>query len=96
MINLQNKWMNDPDVLAQIGHVLGGYAVVITAAMFTQAWPGWALAMIVYAAIKEFWYDANYEIPKQSWQDNLTDFSMYCAGVGLGLFVSALATGVLW
>ena len=90
-MDLHNKWMNDPDVLAQIGHILGGYAVVFTAAAFTQEWPYWAGALMAYAALKEFWYDANYEIPKQTWQDNLLDFCMYGVGAGLGVFVAWMA-----
>lgn len=41
---------------------------------------------VAAAAVKEFWYDARYELPKQSFGDNLMDFSFYCLGgfVGLG------------
>lgn len=91
MINLKNKWMNDPKVLAQIGHVLGGYAAVLTARYVS----GGELAAVIvaglvvaYAAVKEFWYDKNYEIPVQTDADDVLDFSMYCVGTIIGLGVS--------
>lgn len=86
---LKNKWMNDANVLAQIGHFLGGYAIVLTAAFFGRQWAalGFGAALLVYAAVKEFWYDANYEIPHQTAADNWLDFSMYAVGITVGLVV---------
>ena len=86
--------MNDSVVLAQIAHVLGGYGVVLTSAY----WGGTKAALIsaalltLYAGLKEFWYDANYELPKQTTFDNVLDFSMYCVGMTIGI-VSAFCHG---
>jgi hypothetical protein len=47
-----------------------------------------AFGMLVFAAVKEFWYDYKYETPDVR-GSSLLDFSMYCAGtlvaVGLSL-----------
>jgi hypothetical protein len=57
-------------------------------------WPGHlravGIAMVAYAAIKEFWYDARFETPHQTFTDNLLDFTFYCVGVGIGALVAAL------
>lgn len=84
---LKNSWMNDANVLAQIGHVLGGYGIVLTGAFWGNQWVALGLAggTIAYAGVKEFWYDARFELPKQTAADNWLDFSMYCVGVAAGL-----------
>ena len=49
---------------------------------FMPSW--WTFAVIVaLAAVKEFWFDANYEVPKQTNFDNWTDFAGYLFGVCL-------------
>ncbi len=81
-----NRWMNDPRYLAQIGHTLGGYAIVLTAFLFFGR-PSLLFslpAIVVAAALKEFWYDARYELPKQTAFDNWLDFGFYLVGAGLG------------
>lgn len=92
---LKNKWMNDANVLAQIGHVLGGYGIVLTAAFLGGRVyaVSFAAALMVYAAVKEFWYDARFELPKQTWQDNVLDFSMYGVGTILGLVTTFAKLG---
>ena len=40
--------------------------------------------LLAGAAVKEFWFDANYETPKQTFLDNFTDFTGYLVGLGLG------------
>jgi hypothetical protein len=35
------------------------------------------------AGLKEFWFDATYEQPHQSFEDNATDFLGYMAGLSL-------------
>lgn len=89
-MDLTNVWMNDSTVLAQFGHVLGAYAIVITADYFThKRWVAWTFGglMMLYAFFKEFWFDANFEIPHQTFKDNMLDFSMYLLGVLLALLV---------
>lgn len=51
-------------------------------------WPG-ALVVLIAAAVKEFWFDATYESPKQSFADNLEDFAGYAAGVAAFALVRA-------
>ena len=40
--------------------------------------------LLAAAAVKEFWFDANYETPKQTFLDNFEDFAGYLVGLGLG------------
>lgn len=43
------------------------------------------VTVIAAAALKEFWYDADYETnPVQTWQDNLQDFAGYVIGAFVG------------
>lgn len=81
--------VSDFNRLAQYNHVMAGaLAVLIPKALFNVF--GWkpvlccAIFMVVVAAWKEFWYDARKEPPIIRGSD-LEDFSMYCAGVFLGL-----------
>jgi hypothetical protein len=86
-----NSWMNNPDVLAQFGHAGIPYGALLTMDKFhSHLFYPIGLGVIAYAAVKEFWYDANYETPKQSFKDNMTDFSFYCLGVGLAFLVHNL------
>lgn len=85
-MNLTNKWMNDPQYLAQIGHTLGGAWLLALPCFFLghQVWHWAWLGIFAYAAVKEFFYDARYEVPKQTFGDNLMDFLFYQLGAGLG------------
>ena len=50
----------------------------------------WWLAggIIVFAAAKEFWYDAAYERnPPQTMLDNVEDFMGYAVGVAIGVWL---------
>lgn len=91
-MNLTNRWMNDPRYLAQVGHFLGAYSLVFTVHHFTNTRiTGYVfIAGITAAALKEFWYDANYELPKQTSFDNWLDFSMYVAGGVVGFAIGLL------
>jgi hypothetical protein len=92
-----NTWMNNPQYLAQVGHFLGGASLMMLTTMFSWnllcLWATFGVGLLV-AGVKEFWYDANYELPKQSWKDNLMDFSFYAlgglAGVGLSYWAISL------
>lgn len=75
--------MNDPNFLAASAHFFGAYSVIMTA---NYLWGHTACliaagAFAITAAAKEFWYDAHYEIPAQTTEDNLFDFSTYMLGV---------------
>ncbi len=57
-------WMENPQNLANIGHALAGYAVLVTALLFTSKWLPLAIVEVlltVYVLTKEFWYDLKYE-----------------------------------
>ncbi len=90
MIDLTNVWMTDATVIAQINHVLASYAIILTVNRFTRK--QWivnltSVLMALYALLKEFWFDATYEIPHQTFKDNMLDFSMYSVGILLALLV---------
>jgi hypothetical protein len=36
---------------------------------------------LIVASLKEFWFDANYEVPKQTPLDNWSDFAGYTFGL---------------
>ena len=81
------RWKDNPNFNAQAAHFAVGYGVAVTARWrFSRQlrWIAWAF--VGYAALKEFWYDANYEIPKQIFRDNLEDFAFYILGLLVGLF----------
>jgi hypothetical protein len=81
------SFMNDPNVLAQFGHAGIPYGMLLTVAKYN--WHFWPIAvgLLGYAALKEFWFDANYEVPHQTFANNMTDFSFYCLGIGLAMLV---------
>jgi len=84
-----NTWMNDPQYLAQVGHTLGGYGLILTAWRFggpSAAEVAFSLGVLA-AGIKEFWYDLRYELPKQSLADSIEDFAFYLIGGVIGLMV---------
>jgi hypothetical protein len=87
-----NTWMNSVDFLASMAHALAGCLIVLGAAVFLGFAPAWWVAWLVLAAVtavKEYWYDANYEIPKQTFRDNTLDFAFYQVGAAIG-------TGAAW
>lgn len=72
--------MNDPtfDTVAQSAHVWFGGWIVYTFALWTSAWIG-AAAVLLFAAVKEFWYDEKYEsvyVRGSGWRD----FAFYALG----------------
>ena len=89
-----NTWMNNPQYLAQVGHFFGGFSIItLTAIFFGFGMPivYAALGVVVAAGIKEFWYDRNYEIPKQTNADDLMDWTFYQVGSAIGVVVMWLA-----
>lgn len=78
------------DNLAQTAHALAGYAVVLTASQFgTKPLIVVAGLFVVYAAVKEFWFDIHYEKPEVSggWTGGVKDFAFYMVGLIAGLIV---------
>lgn len=86
----------NPVFVAFMAHAGFGYAVVLT----TWAAAGGlhpalvaAAAMTLAAALKEFWFDARFEMhPRQTFKDDLIDFVGYATGVVLALAL-AVALG---
>jgi hypothetical protein len=83
--------MNSPVFLAAMAHI--GWAALLVLATSVFASPGVCadvtLALVVYAALKEFWWDPSYELPKQTTKDNVGDFLGYVAGLLLAWLVIA-------
>ncbi len=80
---------NADRVFIQIGHILGGYAIAVTAMYFGH--PFWVGALLteVWAVPKEFWFDYKYENATQRGSSPL-DFSMYQVGLGLAYLMTLL------
>jgi hypothetical protein len=69
---------------------LGTIAVLLPTLKDFPPWIG-AVAILSYAAVKEFWFDVYYETPEQSGGrlGDVEDFSFYAIGV-------AAAYAILW
>ncbi len=84
---LTNTWMNSVTYLAAMAHIgwaaliLVSVAFVSNTSLATCAYA--SVGLVVFAAIKEYGYDANFELPKQTWKDNTQDFAGYVGGVAL-------------
>lgn len=73
-------------VFIQIGHLLGGYAIALTAFhLYPHLWLGPVLVN-TWAIPKEFWFDIKYENANVR-GSSLLDFAMYQVGLGLALLV---------
>ena len=70
--------------LANVGHATVPYSIIATFPRYR-----WYILAIVaaYAAWKEYYFDARYEVPKQSFWDNTEDFIGYLAGSLLACLV---------
>ena len=85
---LTNKWMSDVTYLAAMAHVGWACLIVLTAyILHPSAAITTALGVMIFAALKEYVYDANFEIPKQTARDNTQDFLGYLGGVLLAALV---------
>jgi hypothetical protein len=85
-LNTQSSWFQI--FVAEVAHFSVAYGIIFT--VLTK-WPelGIPIALIGagLAALKEFWYDTNYEQPKQDFLANLLDFSCYLGGILLAFLV---------
>lgn len=89
---LQNSWMDNPTFLAEMAHFAWAYGILLTAALWSATRRQLVclfLAFVVFAVVKEYWYDLNYEIPADSVSGSTLDFCVYMLG---GL----VALGVVW
>lgn len=86
---LSNSWMTNINVIAQFAHSGVSYGILLTLGRYHPALVLYAgLGIVAYAAVKEFYYDARFEIPPQSFMNNLTDFIFYNVGVWLAVLVN--------
>ena len=82
---LSSEWMSSVTYLAFMAHSAWACAGVL-AAFILGGLHAAEIATVVwmaFAAVKEFVFDANFEVPKQTAQDNWGDFGGYCAGLVL-------------
>lgn len=79
------------DQIGQVAHTLAGILVVLgpNALFGSRFMWAWVLALIIFAAVKEFWYDVNYESSDErgnGWED----FGFYIIGEVIGLVLWGL------
>lgn len=84
---LTNTWMNNVDYLAAMAHVGWACLIILGTALIASLNVHWmvgmSIGMVLFAGLKEYVYDANFELPKQTFADNTEDFVAYVVGVGL-------------
>jgi hypothetical protein len=68
-------------------HVLAAYGAVLTVVLL-HASHYWYLGFVAMAALKEYVYDANFEVPHQTFLMNTADFLGYCVGILVGLGIT--------
>lgn len=92
-----NSWMTNSTYLAQIGHFLGAYSLILTVTLCCHD----ILTLVVttalgevFVGLKEFWYDMKYELPKQTFWDSLLDWTFYQLGAIIGWLVVSHFVGV--
>lgn len=69
-------------VAFQLCHLLIANYIVVQGSAHTGHKNLWALAVILFATVKEFWYDYRYEDAKTR-GSSLLDFTVYVSGVAL-------------
>lgn len=74
----------NPMFIAAMAHAGVANFVVTVAIHHVSPWIVAPLVLGV-AAWKEFWFDARNEVPKQTFEDNLTDWLGYAAGTIIAL-----------
>lgn len=98
---LTNSWMANQDYGWFMAHSGWAGIIMLSTSLLTSVHVSWMLWVtlggIVAAAIKEYGYDANFELPKQTFSDNTQDFLGYCAGIAIAWAVTGvgLATHLL-
>lgn len=88
---LQNSWMDNPYFLAEMAHFAWAYGILLTGALFCLEAKGLCrlfLAFILFAVLKEFWYDLTYEVPADSVSGSTLDFVVYVFGGLVALAVT--------
>lgn len=84
---LTNSWMNSVTYLAAMAHIGWAALIVLATAVLSNVHIATCAyvsgGMIVFGLVKEYVYDANFEIPRQTWKNNTGDFAGYVGGVAL-------------
>lgn len=92
-IKSHSSWMTNANYLSASSHIGWALAIVLAARVIFQThlavWMTFAIGML-FAGLKEYVYDANFETPKQSFTDNTIDFITYSIGAVMGLVVSLI------
>jgi ABC-type nickel/cobalt efflux system permease component RcnA len=85
-------WMSNPQYLAQVGHFLGAYSLVLTSAVFLSPGTFWVVFVIavIAATFKEFVFDVASWGEGDSWADSAMDWAFYMLGGVVGLGAAAL------
>ena len=86
-------WMENSQNLANIGHALAGYCVLLTVVLFSHSWLPILIVealLTAYVLIKEFWYDLKYETG-ESLASSAEDALGYLAGNTAAWLVVGLA-----
>ena len=78
------KIATNPDFIAFNAHCFFAAFCVSTALLLGGSFLWVPIIATILAGIKEFYIDARYETPIQSFMDNLDDFIGYMAGICLG------------
>lgn len=73
------------DTVSQMAHIFFAGFVVFTAQHFGVGWYG-IVGLVVFAAIKEFWYDYRYESLAVR-GSSVRDFFFYLVGIVLAVLV---------
>jgi hypothetical protein len=93
-LTAHSNFMNEVQFLANMGHFAWAFGIVLTTAYLSnsnyRALDIVSVAGIALAAAKEFLYDANFELPKQTFKDNMTDFVGYVLGIAAAWVVIGL------
>lgn len=89
----ENSWMTNYNFIAFMAHSCSALSLMLlTGYLLGSTWTmPMALAIMVFAGVKEFWYDIKYELPKQTVTDGFLDFAGYIAGTFVGSLVVMLA-----
>lgn len=97
-LTIHSDFMNSVNFLAAMAHVGWACLIMLSVAVLSnsnmRACEYVSGCLIAFAAIKEFWFDATFERPKQLFKDNAQDFAGYLGGVALAWAVIAVHLGV--
>jgi hypothetical protein len=90
-------WMKSTAWLANVGHFLFGYAVILTAALWThRVSPVLLTTAVLFLAlsVKEFWIDLKYE-SGETLMSSTADIAGYTFGIVVGWIELLFQSGIL-